>query len=44
MSRLIDITRPLHNGTPEWPGDTPVAFNFVAREAARRGLVRLGAT
>ena len=33
MSRLIDITRPLHNGTPEWPGDTPVAFNFVARIA-----------
>ena len=31
MSPLIDITRPLQNGTPEWPGDTPVAFNFVAR-------------
>lgn len=33
MSPLIDITRPLHNGTPEWPGDTPVAFDFVARIA-----------
>lgn len=31
MSRFIDITRPLHPGTPEWPGDTPVAFDFVAR-------------
>lgn len=31
MSHLIDITRPLHNRTPAWPGDTPVAFNFVAR-------------
>lgn len=33
MNPLIDITRPLHNGTPEWPGDTPVAFDFVARIA-----------
>jgi arylformamidase len=31
MSRLIDISRALHNHTPEWPGDTPVNFAFVSR-------------
>lgn len=31
MSRYIDITRPLHPGTPPWPGDRTVSFQFVAR-------------
>lgn len=28
---LIDISRPLHNDAPHWPGDTPTAFGLAAR-------------
>ncbi|MCF3651301.1 cyclase family protein [Synoicihabitans lomoniglobus] len=31
MSTFIDITRPLHNGTPPWPGDRAVDFKHVAK-------------
>lgn len=31
MPTYFDITRPLHNGTPPWPGDRCVDFKFVAR-------------
>ena len=33
MSTFIDITRPLHNGTPPWPGDRTVHFEHVAKIA-----------
>ncbi|WP_201714844.1 arylformamidase [Rossellomorea arthrocnemi] len=26
--KIIDISRPLHNDTPVWPGDTPFAFSL----------------
>ncbi|MFM9092287.1 MAG: cyclase family protein [Verrucomicrobiota bacterium] len=31
---LIDISRPLHPGSPHWPGDCPTAFHLNARIAA----------
>lgn len=31
--RIHDISRPVHEGLPVWPGDTPYAFDFVARIA-----------
>lgn len=31
MPTFHDITRPLHNDTPPWPGDRHVEFKFVAR-------------
>jgi len=31
MPTYHDISRPLHRGTPPWPGDHPVDFKFVAR-------------
>jgi arylformamidase len=31
MPTYLDITRPLHPGTPPWPGDRHVDFKFVAR-------------
>lgn len=34
MSDWIDITRPLHAGTPPWPGDTAFAFRLNWRMAA----------
>ncbi len=30
---LIDISRPLHPGSPHWPGDCPTAFHLNARIA-----------
>lgn len=29
--RLIDLSRTLRSGGPQWPGDTPTAFSLVAR-------------
>lgn len=29
--RIHDISRPMHSGLPVWPGDTPFAFEMVAR-------------
>ncbi|NQD66545.1 arylformamidase [Bacillus haikouensis] len=26
--KIIDISQPLHNGTPVWPGDTPFSFSL----------------
>ena len=26
--KMIDISRPLHNETPVWPGDTPFSFSL----------------
>ncbi len=31
--RLIDLSRTLRSGGPQWPGDTPTAFSLVARIA-----------
>ncbi len=28
--KLIDISRPVHNGMVVWPGDTPTEFSFAA--------------
>lgn len=33
MSNWIDITRPLHAGTPPWPGDTAFDFRLTWRMA-----------
>lgn len=30
---IIDISRPLHTGSPHWPSDTPTNFAFSARMA-----------
>ncbi len=30
---LLDITRPLRDGMPVWPGDTPFSFEFAATKA-----------
>ena len=34
MPTYLDITRPLHPGTPAWPGDNPVTFQHVAKIAS----------
>lgn len=31
--RLIDLSRTLRSGGPQWPGDTPTTFSLVARIA-----------
>lgn len=31
--KLIDISRPIHTGMPNWPGDTAANFQFVATKA-----------
>ena len=30
---FLDISRPIHTGMPNWPGDTPADFSFVATKA-----------
>lgn len=31
--KLIDISRPIHTGMPNWPGDTAATFQLVATKA-----------
>lgn len=32
--RIIDVSRPLYHGSPNWPGDSVTEFAFTARMAA----------
>lgn len=40
-SEWIDITQPLYNGMPHWPGDTPFEFGLSA-EKEKNGVVNIG--
>jgi arylformamidase len=31
--KIIDVSRPLYDGSPHWPSDTPTKFSFSARMA-----------
>ena len=41
QNKWIDITQPLYNGMPHWPGDTPFEFGLSAAKE-ENGVVNIG--
>ncbi|WP_119068439.1 arylformamidase [Rubrobacter indicoceani] len=42
MNDIIDITQPLRNGIPPWPGDTPFHFEPTGRLGENGSVVNVG--